>query len=638
MLKRLTLITAVILCASAIMNAQEKRERPVRKEGPERVNIPLEDFFRQPERTDYSISPSGQYLALLMPVNGYLNLHVMDGFVGKPECLSETHDAPIHDFIWVNDNVLVYTKDQNGDENYTLTMVMRDGSKSQVLSKQNVRVNIICRSQIDKNVVFIESNERNMRDFDVYAIDVANGSRRLVLENPGGFSNWVFNQNDELLSATRTIGSKSTLIYRASSADKWQDVLGMEFTDSVVPFFLSPDGTQLYCTSNLGRDKAAAVAIDVKRKVEAKVIFEHPNVDVDRLMQSYKTKDLMAASFVNYMREYEYFTSDVVNVLNEVRSSINSKNIEIVSMNDDESKFIVLESSDVNAGTYHYYDSQSKELHNLSSLMPWLNPEHLAPVEVFSYPTSDGLKINGYLTYPVGEFRANLPLVVIAHDGPSSRDVWEFNPEVQFLANRGYAVLQVNYRGSKGYGKAFWTAGFKNWGQSMQNDLTEAVQHLIKKGVVNPKRVAIYGAGYGGYAALAGLAFTPDLYACGIDYSGISNLMTYLETIPPNLESQRGMMYTMIGDPNKDREMLMKYSPALHAADIKAPVIIAQGANDPRVTLSELDQMVEVLNKSRVHVEYLVKEGEGHRFKADANRFEFYLTMEKFLKEHLALK
>jgi dipeptidyl aminopeptidase/acylaminoacyl peptidase len=257
-------------------------------------------------------------------------------------------------------------------------------------------------------------------------------------------------------------------------------------------------------------------------------------------------------------------------------------------------------------------------------------------MEPITFAARDGLTIHGYLTLPNGLPPRNLPVVVNVHGGPWARDVWGFNPEVQFLANRGYAVLQVNFRGSTGYGRRFWEASFREWGRKMQDDVTDGVQWLIGQGIADPARIAIYGGSYGGYATLAGLAFTPDLYAAGIDYVGVSNLMTFMKSIPPYWKPFLAMLQEMVGDMDKDEAMLREASPVFSADKIKAPLLIAQGAKDPRVVKSESDQMVDAMRKRGVEVEYLVKDDEGHGFRNEENRFEFYEAMERFLARHLA--
>jgi dipeptidyl aminopeptidase/acylaminoacyl peptidase len=264
-----------------------------------------------------------------------------------------------------------------------------------------------------------------------------------------------------------------------------------------------------------------------------------------------------------------------------------------------------------------------------------LKEEDMAEMKPIKYIARDGKVINGYLTLPKGIPAKNLPVVINPHGGPWARDEWGFNPEVQFLANRGYAVLQMNFRGSVGYGRAFWEASFKQWGLTMQNDITDGVNWLIEQGIADPKHVAIYGASYGGYATLAGITLTPDLYACAVDYVGVSNLFTFMSTIPPYWKPYLDMMYEMVGDPEKDKALMTAASPVFHVDKIKCPLFIAQGANDPRVAKAESDQMVEALKKRGIDVPYMVKDNEGHGFGNEENRMDFYREMERFFGKYL---
>jgi dipeptidyl aminopeptidase/acylaminoacyl peptidase len=266
----------------------------------------------------------------------------------------------------------------------------------------------------------------------------------------------------------------------------------------------------------------------------------------------------------------------------------------------------------------------------LAEVSPWLKEAELADMRPISYQSRDGLAIHGYLTLPKGVEPRNLPVVINPHGGPWFRDHWGFDPEVQFLANRGLAVLQMNYRGSTGYGKAFWEAGFKEWGRKMQDDISDGVPWLVKQGLADPRRIGIYGGSYGGYATLAGVTFTPDLYACGVDNVGPSNLFTMLASFPPYWELDRQKLYEMIGDPIKDAPLLREVSPLFHAERIRAPLLVAQGANDPRVKKAESDQIVQALKQRGIQVEYLVKDNEGHGFQNEENRFDFYRAMERF--------
>lgn len=291
--------------------------------------------------------------------------------------------------------------------------------------------------------------------------------------------------------------------------------------------------------------------------------------------------------------------------------------------------------TDRSLGAYYFYDLKSKDFRKLGDVSPWLNDQDLAAMKPIKYQSRDGLTIHGYLTLPKGVPARNLPVVVNPHGGPWLRDSWGYNPEVQFLANRGYAVLQVNYRGSTGYGRKFWEASFKQWGKAMQDDITDGVHWLIKQGIADPKRVGIYGGSYGGYATLAGLTFTPDLYAAGVDYVGVSNLFTFMKAFPPYWKPYLDMVYEMVGHPEKDKELLTAASPVFHTDKIKVPLLIVQGANDPRVNKSESDQMVAALKARGIEVPYIVKDNEGHGFSNEENRFEFYRAMEEFLGKHL---
>jgi dipeptidyl aminopeptidase/acylaminoacyl peptidase len=259
----------------------------------------------------------------------------------------------------------------------------------------------------------------------------------------------------------------------------------------------------------------------------------------------------------------------------------------------------------------------------------------MAEMKPISYVTRDGITIHGYLTLPVGGSGKNLPLVVNPHGGPWVRDSWGFNPEVQFLASRGYAVLQMNYRGSTGYGRKFWEASFKQWGKKMQDDISDGVKYVVDQGIANAKKVCIYGGSYGGYATLAGLAFTPELYACGVDYVGVSNLFTFMKTIPAYWKPELDRLHEMVGDPDKDKELLTAASPVFHVDRIRAPVLVAQGRQDPRVNIDESNQIVAALQKRGVAVKYLIKDDEGHGFHNEENRFDFYAAMEQFLATYL---
>ena len=350
---------------------------------------------------------------------------------------------------------------------------------------------------------------------------------------------------------------------------------------------------------------------------------------------SRKRKVLTSASYTTWKTERKFLDPEIETMFRAVEKELPGYEISFTSANKAEDKFIVASFNDKTRGKRYLFDKATGKLTFLADVSPWLAESDLADMKPVSYKSRDGLTINGYLTLPKGVPAKNLPVVVNPHGGPWARDQWGFNPEVQFLANRGYAVFQMNFRGSVGYGRKFWESSFKQWGKTMQDDITDGVNYLIAEGIADPKKVAIYGGSYGGYATLAAITSTPDLYAAAVDYVGVSNLFTFMNTIPPYWKPYLEMLYEMVGHPEKDKELLAANSPALHADKIKTPLLIAQGAKDPRVNKAESDQMVEALTKRGVQVEYLVKDNEGHGFQNEENRFEFYGAMENFLAKNL---
>jgi dipeptidyl aminopeptidase/acylaminoacyl peptidase len=380
------------------------------------------------------------------------------------------------------------------------------------------------------------------------------------------------------------------------------------------------------------------VEFDIANGKELKTLYENPDYDVNGLQYSKKRKVLTVADYESWKMEKYFFDEETKKIYERVQKEVGNLNINIPWATKEEDKFIVRTYSDRSLGAYYIYDKTADKLTKIAEIGPWFKEEELAEMKPIQYKSRDGMTINGYLTLPVGytmENAKDLPVVVNPHGGPWARDSWFLNPEVQFLANRGYAVLQMNFRGSTGYGKKFWEISFKQWGLTMQDDVTDGAQWLIGKGIADKKRIAIYGGSYGGYATLQGLVKDPDFYAAGVDYVGVSNMFTFMNTIPPYWKPMLDMFYEMIGDPKTDSVLLASVSPALNAEKIKAPLFIAQGANDPRVNKAESDQMVEALKKRGVTVEYMVKDNEGHGFHNEENRFDFYRAMEKFLGEHL---
>ena len=433
-----------------------------------------------------------------------------------------------------------------------------------------------------------------------------------------------------------TDGTNTNILYRENEEDEFEVVLTTDFKESVSPLFFDFDnGSVVYASSNIGRDKAAIVKYDLVTGEELEVIFESDEVDVENLSYSRKDKRLSMVSYYTEKNNFVFLNDKAQDIYDKLSSKLEGYEVRVVSTNKGEDKFLVRTFTDRSRGAYYFYDYNTDELSHIADLSPWINEDDMAEMTPISYKSRDGLTITGYLTLPVGVEPTNLPVVINPHGGPWARDYWGFNPEVQLLANRGYAVLQMNFRGSTGYGREFWEASFGQWGQSMQDDITDGTQWLIDQGIADPERIAIYGASYGGYATLMGLTKTPELYACGVDYVGVSNLFSFLNTIPPYWKPFLEMMHEMMGNPEGNEEMYTENSPALNTDKIVRPLFVVQGANDPRVNIDESDQIVKALRDRGVDVPYMVKYNEGHGFQNEENRFEFYKAMTGFLAMYL---
>jgi dipeptidyl aminopeptidase/acylaminoacyl peptidase len=482
--------------------------------------------------------------------------------------------------------------------------------------------------------MIVALNKRNPEVFDVYRLDLNSRELTLIAENPGNVTSWITDHTGSIRLAIVTDGVNTSILHRPDDSAAFHNVITTNFKEQIQPLFFDFDNKLLFASSNIGRDKAAIVRLDPATAKEDGVIFQHPEVDVAGLGWSRRRKVYTEVQFITAKRERKFFDAETEAIFADLQARLPGYEIDLQSNNRDEDIFVVAAWSDRTQGVRYLYERASGALTELAEIAPWLDQNELAEMRPISYAARDGLVIHGYLTLPRGR-GTNLPLVVNPHGGPWARDVWGYNPEVQFLANRGYAVLQVNFRGSLGYGRMFWEASFRQWGKTMQDDITDGVKYVIQQGIADPKRVAIYGGSYGGYATLAGLAFTPELYACGVDYVGVSNLFTFLKTIPPYWKPMLDMFYEMVGNPEKDKDLLAAASPVLHADRIRAPLLIAQGAQDPRVNVDESDQMVAALQKHGVPVEYIVKDNEGHGFHNEENRFEFYEAMERFLDKYL---
>lgn len=605
------------------------------------TQIPLENFFKNPEKVGYQVSPDGTYFSFMAPYENRLNLFVQK--IGSDTTIRITSETErdIAGSMWAGNNRILYIKDTGGDENFQLYGVNIDGSDLKSYTNfPNVRTQIIDPLEKIDSLVIIGMNKRNPQVFDPYRLNLNTGELTLLAENPGNIQGWMTDHEGRLRVATAIVdGVNTQILYRETEDQPFQPVLTTNFKETASFAVFTPDNKMVYALTNIGRDKTALVLMDPKTCEEKEVLYMNDKYDISGLSYSEKKNRLTVVACEGHKDMIRhYFDKEEEEIRKKLENQLPGYNIGTASQSKDENIRLIYAGNDRTYGTYYLYNVKENKLTKVADIAPWIKEEEMCAMNPITYTSRDGLIIEGYLTLPKGytmENAKSLPVVVNPHGGPWARDSWGYNPEVQFLASRGYAVLQMNFRASTGYGRKFTELGYKQWGQTMQNDITDGVEWLIKKGIADPERIAIYGASYGGYATLAGVTFTPDLYACAIDYVGVSNLFTFMNTIPPYWKPLLDMMYEMVGDPEADKEMMEKYSPVFHVDQIKAPLFIAQGANDPRVNKAESDQMVEALKKRGVEVEYMVKENEGHGFHNEENKFDFYRAMEKFLDKHL---
>ena len=606
---------------------------------------PVRDFFSNPEKAYFRLSEDGTTLGFMQPVSvdgapRRLNVFVqkLDGSqpVGEARRLTAETARDIGNYAWKGSDRILFVKDFGGDENFHVVAVdVATGKVTDLTPGDKVRAEIINPLPDEPHHILVSHNRRDAQFFDVVRIDVRNGQETLVAKNPGDVVGWGTDHAGRLRLAFKTEGLNSIVLYRADEGSEFRPIITTDYKSEVeVPVFTA-DNRRLYAISNRGRDKKALVTIDPARPDAETVVFVHPDVDLGGVTWSRLKKKLTDVNYVTAKIERTFFDAATERLYQRIAAKVPGMQVTLQSGTKAEDKFIVSASSDRTPGGRYIYDVRADTMTLMAEINPKIATTDMAPMKPVSYKSRDGLTINGYLTLPVGREPKNLPCIVNPHGGPWARDIWGYNPEVQFLANRGYCVLQLNFRGSTGYGRQFWEASFGQWGLKMQDDITDGVHWLVKEGVADAKRVGIYGASYGGYATLAGVAFTPELYAAAVNYVGVSNLFTFMNTIPPYWKPLLPKLYEMVGDPERDKERMTRTSPALNADKIKTPLLVVQGARDPRVNKAESDQMVAALKARGVDVPYIVKDNEGHGFRNEENQYEFYGAMEQFLGKHL---
>ena len=628
-LKLCPIFFAALLTFSSALFAMEKPPR-----------IPVSDFFNNPKISSADLSPDGKRYAFLAPEKNRMNVFVCEVGDDFAKAKAVTHDTQrgIFHFSWTRDGrYLIYEQDQGGNENYHLYRAdpsQPDKPALDLTPHKGARAEIIDLPREHPDEALITLNARDPKYFDVYHLQISTGELQLLEKNPGDVDSWYADTHGVLRACAAQIeGGKTQIRVRDSGTGPFR-VLGT-YTDeenAAIQAF-SEDGSFLYFTDARNADTTRLVKLEIDSGKET-LIAQDPHYDIEDVLISDKTHKLLAVAYNKDKVVYQTFDPQFAKDLATVQKIHDGEPL-FRSSDDDERKWIIAFNSPTDPGATYLYDRDTGDSKFLYRPRPWLKPDELVGMKPISFQSRDGLTIHGYLSLPKGVPEKNLPTVLVVHGGPWARDDWGYDPEIQFLANRGFAVLQINFRGSTGYGKKFLHAGDREWGGKMLDDLIDGVDWIVANGIADKKRIGIYGGSYGGYATLAALAFRPDVFACGVDYVGISNLLTFMNTIPPYWETFRDVMYRRVGNPATDKDFLRSRSPLFAADKIKAPLFIAQGYNDPRVNHAEAEQIVAALKKNGRPVEYMVKMDEGHGFENPENRIDFYTKMEAFLEKHL---
>ncbi len=614
--------------------------------------IDREVFFADPKLSGVQVSPDGKYLSFLRPYNGAMNIWLQpldEGTLRDAFPITQS-SKPILTYFWTHDSKhVLYAQDRDGDENdHLYRIAIADALPGKIppandLTPREGVKTLLYALPIDRpDVALIGLNDREPSLHDLYELHIPSGKLTLLYQNTDGILGWAMDEQGRPRFATRLGPEGETQIYEVRlSKKKWAFTLRYQtaWDESAGITHIPRKGKAVYLITNKGADKTRLVLWDPAKGTE-KLIHQDPlnRVDIAGAEFDPKTDSLLYVAYAEDEPRRYFFSSRWEALFKKWAEKLTGYEVSVQDHSDDERYFILRAWHDREPGHYYLWDEKAQRLIDLGRNNPDLPVEYLSERRPVRIQARDGVELPGYLTLPKGVPPKNLPAVLLVHGGPWWRDQYGYDPLAQFLANRGYAVLQVNFRASTGYGKAFLNAGNKEWGTGrMQHDLTDAVQEMIRQGIFDPKRVAIMGGSYGGYATLAGVTFTPELYACGVDIVGPSSIITLIRSVPPYWRPAIKVFHTRVGNPDDptDAERLKAQSPLYHVDRIRVPLLVIQGANDPRVKQQEADQVVYALHQKSLPVEYLLAPDEGHGFRQYINRMAMMVAIENFLARHL---
>ncbi len=600
--------------------------------------IPRQVLFGNPDKAYPTIAPDGKRLAYIAPHEGVMNVWVRT--VGKDDDRVVTKDprSGITEYFWAqNSRQIVYLQDKDGDENWHLHRVdLTSGEITDLTPFENVRAQVVAVDPDFPDEILVGLNNRDPQWHDVYRIQLGSGKAALEDKNTEGFIGWVADHKLHLRAAAKlTPRGGVALAVRDKAEAEWRTLLVWDPEDVINsdPLGFTPDSRGLYILSSAGSNTTELRQVELATSKETTLAADAQS-DVSNVFVHPMTHAVQAVAFTKERSRWKVLDPAIeedFRALDRIRRG----DFKIINRDHADKTWLVSFTTDDGPVSYYVYDREAKKSQILFTNRKALEGVMLAKMEPIGFEARDGLKIQGYLTTPPGVPGKRLPTVLLVHSGPWARDTWGYNGIAQWLANRGYAVLQFNFRGSTGYGKQFLNAANREWAGRMHTDLVDGLEWAIHKGIVDRRRVAIFGGSYGGYATLVGLTMTPELFVCGVDICGPSNLITWMETIPPYWKPLEPIFFDRVGHPVKDAEFLKSRSPLTHIERITKPLLIGQGANDPRVKRSESLQIVEALKKAGKEVEYVEYPDEGHGFDRPENRLDFFARAEKFLAKHL---
>ncbi|KPK70445.1 peptidase S9 [candidate division WOR_3 bacterium SM23_60] len=607
--------------------------------------IPRDVLFGNPVKSRVRLSPNGEFLAYCAPVDSVLNIWVKT--IGHDDDRPITRDTSrgVRFYFWAEDSRhILYAQDIGGNENWRMYAVDLETDKIKDLTPfENIQVRTVATHKDFPHEILFSMNKENPRAHDMYHLDLTSGEMTLVAKNPGNIIDWIPDAQFRVCGAIAALPDGGfELMIRDSEETDWRALITWDAENSMTsaPNFLSPptvfskDGKYISFMDSRDVNAGRMVRMEIATG-NIKVIAEDSQYDVsDNILIHSDNYEIQAIAFEKARCEWMVLDETIKDDFAAI-AKLDRGDFSILGRDNTDNTWLVSFEKDNGPVTYYVYDRKTQNATYLFNQQPGLDKYTLATMEPISFTSRDGLTIHGYITFPPGREKKNLPMVLVVHGGPWARNSWGFDPKAQWLANRGYAVLQVNFRGSTGYGKAFVNAGDKEWGGKAQNDLIDAVNWALERGIADPKRVAIYGESYGGYAALAGATFTPDLFCCAVDVCGPSNLVSFIRALPPWYSTLLATIYERMGNPDTEEEFLKSRSPLFKVDQIKIPILIAQGANDPRVKQEEAEQIVAAMKEKGLEYEYLLFPDEGHGLVKPENRLTFYAAAERFFAKHM---